>query len=176
MAESDAFAEFVADRYSALVRTGFLFVGDRGHAEDLVQSALERTYAHWARLQNLGSADAYTRTTMVRLAGRWSRRRWRGELPSGAPDGVGAVDPVTDRAEALDLYAALGRLPWPQRAVLVLRYFEDLSEAETAAVLHCSPGTVKSRASRALATLRGRLRPGVIDAATTLSEETTSHG
>jgi RNA polymerase sigma factor (sigma-70 family) len=120
----------------------------------LAQAALLRTHSHWRRLRSEDAAEAYTRTTMARLAGRWSRRRWRGELPSGDLFGSGMVDPISASAATLDLYVALGRLPWPQRAVLVLRYFEDLSEAETAAVLRCSPGTVKSRASRALAVLR----------------------
>ena len=154
MSESDGFAVFVAARYDALVRTAFLFVGDRGHAEDLAQSALLRTFSHWGRLRSQDAAEAYTRKTMARLAGRWSRRRWRGELPAGDLLGRGAVDPLSASAAALDLYAALGQLPWPQRAVLVLRYFEGMSEAEVAAVLHCSPGTVKSRASRGLAALR----------------------
>lgn len=154
MSDSDGFTVFVAARYDALVRTAFLFVGDRGHAEDLAQTALLRTYSHWGRLRSRDAAEAYTRKTMARLAGRWSRRRWRGELPSGDLLGHGAVDPLSASAATLDLYVALGELPWPQRAVLVLRYFEGLSEAETAAVLRCSQGTVKSRASRALATLR----------------------
>lgn len=157
MAEPNGFTVFVAVRYDALVRTAFLFVGDRGHAEDLAQTALLRTYSHWGRLRNQDAAEAYTRKTMARLAGRWSRRRWRGELPSGDLLEHGAVDPLSASAATLDLYVALGGLPWPQRAVLVLRYFEGLSEAETAAVLRCSPGTVKSRASRARAALRQAL-------------------
>jgi RNA polymerase sigma-70 factor (sigma-E family) len=166
LAEPDGFAAFVAARYPALVRTAFLFVGDRGHAEDLVQSALSRTYSHWTRLHDRSSVEAYTRTTMARLAGRWSHRRWCGELPSGsAPGTAESIDPVAGRAEALDLYAALGRLPWAQRAVLVLRYFEDLSEAETA-------GMVKSRASRAVVALRLEF-PG-LDGDTTMSEEATA--
>jgi RNA polymerase sigma-70 factor (sigma-E family) len=173
LAEPDGFAAFVAARYAALVRTAFLFVGDRGHAEDLVQSALSRTYSHWARIRSRSAAEAYTRTTMARLAGRWSHRRWVGELASGvSPEESDGLDPLAGRAQALDLYAALGRLPWPQRAVLVLRYFEDLSEAETAAVLRCSPGTVKSRASRALAALRLEF-PG-LGGDTTMSEEATA--
>jgi RNA polymerase sigma-70 factor (sigma-E family) len=162
VAEADGFAEFVSGRYTALVRTAFLFVGDRGVAEDLVQSALLRTYTHWARLRSADTPDAYTRKTMARLAGRWSRRRWHGEVPSENVGGQSTVDPLPARAGALDLYAALGQLPWSQRAVLVLRYFEDLSEADTAAILRCSPGTVKSRASRALAALRASLGPEVI--------------
>lgn len=170
MAEPDGFAAFVAARYSALVRTAFLFVGDRDQAEDLAQTAVFRTYLHWGGLRSTDAADAYTRKTMVRLAGRWSRRRWRGEISFADPGGP-AVDPLSTRAEALDLYAALGLLPWPQRAVLVLRYFEDLSEAETAGLLRCSRGTVKSRTNRALTALRATLGPEVIGENTMLREE-----
>jgi RNA polymerase sigma-70 factor (sigma-E family) len=149
------FAEFVASRYSTLARSAFLLVGDRGSAEDLVQSALVRTFGAWDRLQALEAAESYTRTTMVRLAGRWGRRRWRGEIPAERvterPD---CVDASIAADGAVDVRVALSRLPLPQRAVLVLRYFDDLSEAETARVLRCSVGTVKSRTSRGLAALR----------------------
>lgn len=171
MAERDEFEDFVSARFAALVRTAFLFVGDRGYAEDLAQAALLRTYSHWRRLRNPDAADAYTRKTMARLAGRWSRRRWHGEVPSGAGGDHDAIDPVRIRAGVLDLYAALGRLPWPQRAVLVLRYFEGLSESETAAALRCSLGTVKSRASRALAALRTTLGVDLAERHTPLSKE-----
>lgn len=149
--DADGFSGFVAARYEALARTAFLFTGDRGHAEDLVQSALIKTLRSWNRLADPAAAEAYTRTVMVRLAGRWSRRRWRGELPAELVDDVGSE---ADSASALDVRAALRALPWPQRAVLVLRYFDDLSESQTAAILGCSEGTVKSRSHRALAALR----------------------
>lgn len=149
--EAEAFSAFVTARYEALARTAFLLTGDRGHAEDLVQTALLKTLRGWDRLRDPDAATAYTRTVMVRLAGRWSRRRWRGEIPTQLFDASG---PESDRDAALDVQAALRALPWQQRAVLVLRYFDDLSEHETAAVLGCSDGTVKSRAHRALAALR----------------------
>jgi RNA polymerase sigma-70 factor (sigma-E family) len=155
----DGFSEFVAVRYAALARSAFLLLGDRGHAEDLVQSALIKTLAGWSRLASPVAAEAYTRTTMVRLAGRWARRRWRGEIPSDRRQEL--VDAGTEPDLGLDVHAALATLPWPQRAVLVLRYFDDLSEAETATILRCSPGTVKSRASRAIAQLR---TSGLLDA------------
>lgn len=176
MTDADGFAAFVAARYRALVRTAFLFVGDRGHAEDLAQTALLRTYSHWSALRSEDAAEAYTRTTMARLAGRWSRRRWRGEVPSETPDAANQTDHVANRAETLDLFAALGALPWPQRAVLVLRYFEHLSEAETATILRCAPGTVKSRTSRALAALRDQLGPDLIDDDLAQAEEAMRHG
>jgi len=149
-----AFAGFVAGSYAALVRTAYLLTGDRGHAEDLVQQCLLTTYRAWPRLDSLDAAGAYTRTSMVRLATRWGARRWRGEVPTydlpehGADDHAGAVD------SAVLVRRALGALPAQQRAVLVLRYLEDRSEAEVAAIMGCSVGTVKSRASRALAALR----------------------
>ncbi len=84
---SDEFSEFVARSYRPLVRTAYLLVGDSGHAEDLVQSALMRTMRSWHRLHAHEAATAYTRVTIVRLAGRWRERRWRGEIPSAAlPD------------------------------------------------------------------------------------------
>lgn len=149
--EADGFSDFVAARYGALARTAFLFTGDRGYAEDLVQSALIKTLRGWDRLHDQEGAEAYTRTVMVRLAGRWSRRRWRGEISTELVDELRSEP---NSAAAIDVRAALAQLPWPQRAVLVLRYFDDLTERDTAAVLGCSEGTVKSRCHRALAALR----------------------
>lgn len=152
------FAEFVRARYPRLLRTTYLLVGDRGLAEDLVQSGLLKTLGAWDRLTRTEAAEAYTRTTIVRLAGRWGRRRWRGEIPtSHLPDTGTTAAP--DVVLTVDVRRALAGLPWEQRAVLVLRYFDDLSEADIAAALGCSVGTVKSRASRALTTLR---RDGVL--------------
>lgn len=154
MAERSAeFAEFVAARYLALVKSAYLMTGDRGLAEDLVQSALYRTYAGWSRLAAAAVAESYTRTTMVRLAGRWSRRRSSGEVIGIASPAQRPVDDH-DVGLSVDVRRALAKLSWPQRAVLVLRYFDDLSEAQTAELLNCSIGTVKSRASRGLERLR----------------------
>ena len=158
--EFDGFAEFASVRYRSLARTAYLLVGDRGHAEDLVQTALYKTFTAWGRLRAVEAAEAYTRTTMVRLAGRWGRRHWRGERPDAAPgshllaDPGPRGDPADASAVSIDVRAALARLPMTQRAALVLRFFDDLSEADTAAILGCSPGTVKSRLSRGLAGLR----------------------
>jgi RNA polymerase sigma-70 factor (sigma-E family) len=165
--DASGFAEFVAARYGALVRSGYLLVGDRGLAEDLVQSALYRTFVAWGRLRAEQAAESYTRVTMVRLAGRWSRRRWRGEIsePDGFDESRVEVDRAGDVGVGIDVRRALAGLPWSQRAVLVLRYFDDLSEAQTAQVLGCSVGTVKSRASRGLAALRtaGLVQPSAAD-------------
>jgi RNA polymerase sigma-70 factor (sigma-E family) len=120
-----------------------------------VQTALYKTFTHWDRLRSPRAAEAYTRTTMVRLAARWGRRRWLGERPTADVGRAVALPDVADAAVlGLDLRAALCRLPPSQRAAIVLRYFDDLSEADTAAVLGCSVGTVKSRVSRGLAGLR----------------------
>jgi RNA polymerase sigma-70 factor (sigma-E family) len=152
---SASFVEFVSARYPALVRLAFLLVGDRGHAEDLVQSSLYRTFLAWEKLRAIEAAEAYTRTTMIRLAGHWSRRRWRGEIPDAGPESrQGRFDPDGSVDAALDMQVALSQLPYAQRAVLVLRFFDDLSEAQVASVLGCSVGTVKSRTSRGLARLR----------------------
>jgi RNA polymerase sigma-70 factor (sigma-E family) len=151
-----AFAEFVAGCYVGLVRTGYLLTGDRGYAEDLVQQCLLTTYHSWERLYGLGNAEAYTRTSMVRLAIKWRRRRWRGEVPTDPMPEAYIGDHAGGVALAEQVRRALARLPAAQRAVLVLRFFDDRSESETAAMLRCSVGTVKSRASRALNALRAQ--------------------
>jgi len=147
-----AFGEFVAARYGALVRTALLLTGDRGHAEDLVQTSLMKMYAAWDRLSDVSAAEAYTRRIMVRTSTRWRGRRWTGEVPTAVLPDVG-TSPV-DVGVADDVRRALRTLPAAQRAVLVLRFFDDRSEAQTAELLGCSLGTVKSRTSRALANLR----------------------
>lgn len=143
----------MADCYPRLVRTAFLLTGDRGHAEDLTQSCLLRTYLAWGRLHDAGNAESYTRTVMFRLWSRWRRRRWRGEVPTATIDTPASEATVSVETEDVLLRCLIG-LPAEQRAVLVLRYFEGFSEAETARLLGCRPGTVKSRAARAIAALR----------------------
>jgi RNA polymerase sigma-70 factor (sigma-E family) len=152
------FADFVRHRYGALARSAYLLTGDRGHAEDLVQTALITTLRAWGRLAAVEAAESYVRTTMLRLAQRAARRRWRREIPTDWQQlcgevATGQLQPE-GAAAVVDVRALLAALPWEQRAVLVLRFFDDLSERETAALLGCSQGTVKSRTSRALATLR----------------------
>jgi RNA polymerase sigma-70 factor (sigma-E family) len=160
LARDDEFAEFVAARYRALLRTGLLLAGDRGHAEDLAQSALIRTYLAWGRLRDPASAEAYARRTLLRLALRARQRRWTGEITVGRlPEPPAAIsDSAGDLG--LDVRRALAQLPASQRAVLVLRYLDDQSEIETARLLGISPGTVKSRAARGLARLR---QAGLLD-------------
>jgi RNA polymerase sigma-70 factor (sigma-E family) len=157
LARDDEFADFVAARYRALVRTGLGLTGDLGHAEDLAQSALIRTYLSWGRLREQASAEAYARRILVRLALRERQRRWHGELSAALlpePARHLTAHGLEHEDLALDVRRALAELPADQRAVLVLRYLDDQSEADTAAVLGISQGTVKSRASRGLATLR----------------------
>jgi RNA polymerase sigma-70 factor (sigma-E family) len=146
------FSSFVAARYMALVRTAVLLAGDVGHAEDLAQSALITTYLAWNRLRNPAKAEAYARKVLLRLWLRARQRRWTGEIATGRlPD---EAAPAPSSEVAVDVRRALARLPAAQRAVLVLRFLEDRTEAETAQLLGISLGTVKSRTSRGLASLR----------------------
>ena len=148
-----SFEAFVAARYGALLRAAFVLTGDRGLAEDLLQSAFMRAYPAWSRGEP-DNPEAYTRTIMVRLAVRGRRRLWRAEIPAATVPEALAVDPTVQVDQADALRQALSGLSVEHRAVLVLRFLSGLSEAETAAVLRCSTGTVKSRCSRALIALR----------------------
>ena len=157
--ESATFDGFVAARGDALWRSAWLLTGDAHLAEDLVQTALSKSYGAWDRIGDLGGFEAYVRRVLYTTYVAWWRRRWNGERPTERlpEDAV----PTPDLALRRDLVAALARLPRGQRAVVVLRYFEDLTEAQAAEVLGCSVGTVKSQAARAMAALRGSsdLRP-----------------
>jgi len=147
-----AFEDFVRGRSTALLRTAYLLTGDRRDAEDLLQTALERTSRRWSSITE--SPDAYVRRVMANTVTSWWRRKRAVEVPlfddqvASQSDAIGAIA-VRDA-----LVRGLLALPSRQRAVLVLRYFDEMSEAETAAAMHCSVGTVKSQASRGLARLR----------------------
>jgi RNA polymerase sigma-70 factor (sigma-E family) len=148
----DGFEEFVVDASPRLLRTAFLLTHDRGHAEDLLQAALARAWSAWHRVS--GDPEPYVRRILVNTFATWWRRRWRAEEPTQRlPEPIGE-EPHAGIAEREWLWQALGRLPRRQRAVLVLRYFDDLTEVQVARLLGCSVGTVKSQASRALARLR----------------------
>lgn len=153
------FEQFVRARSTALLRTAFLLTGDRGAAEDLLQNALLRVARHWSTARS--APDAYARTVLVNLS--HDRRRALFRRPREAPlppdaDLMIGVDQNLDRvAERGEMVRALAALPIRQRQVLVLRYFEDLSVEETARLLRCTTGTVKSHASRGLARLRSLL-------------------
>jgi RNA polymerase sigma-70 factor (sigma-E family) len=151
-----AFDAFVASSSDRLLRTAYLLCGDRGHAEDLVQTALMRTARQWRRARDV--PEAYARRVVVNLA----KDRWRqlARRPAEAPLDIDLAEPRIDTFDDRDvLLRAVQRLAPGQRAVLVLRYFDDLSVEETAAVLGCSTGTVKSQTSRALDNLRVALIP-----------------
>jgi RNA polymerase sigma-70 factor (sigma-E family) len=156
-ADADADAEFhayMAARWPVLVRTAYLLTGDRFLAEDLAQTALTRVYASWRRVRRADDVDAYVRRVLVNAnSGRYRKRRVAEQLVGVPADGRSHVphEPIAERSA---LMAALAELAPRQRAVVVLRYWEDLSEREVAAVLGCSVGTVKSQASKALARLR----------------------
>ena len=154
-----AFTAFVHARGTTMLRTAVhLCAGDVAAAEDLVQNTLVRAYVSWHRVRDPGLRDAYVRTIMVRLAARPGRRPTPvPQVPEPPPASGGAEDGQAAR-EAIAPY--LAALSPRQRAVVVLRYYEDLSEAEIAEALGCSPGTVKQHASRALAKLRARLEEG----------------
>lgn len=153
-----AFTEYVDARAATMLRTAVhLCAGDTAAAEDLVQNTLVRTYVSWRKVRDPGLRDAYVRRIMVRLAARPSRRPTPVErLPEPAPDR--SHEHGYAERDAISSYLAV--LPARQRAVVVLRYYEDLSEREIADVLGCAPGTVKAHASRALATLRAQLTEG----------------
>jgi RNA polymerase sigma-70 factor (sigma-E family) len=147
-----AFAELVAVRSTALLRTAFLLAGSRGDAEDLLQEALFATYRSRHRVRDLEALEGYVRTTMVRLLLRWRRRRWTSEIPFGELPDVGAVEGETPSCG--EAWPLIQRLPVRQRAVIVLAYYEDLPELRIAELLGCSTGAVKSHRARALAALR----------------------
>jgi len=159
VAEDEAFQAFVAGRSQALLSTAYLLTHDWGRAEDLLQSALVRSWLAWRRIE--GKPEQYVRRVLVNEYLAWWRRRWRHEVPSEVlPEPIRrpAADPGADPATAVDardaVWRLLGRLPRRQRAVIVLRYYEDLTEREIADTLGCTPGTVKSQAAKAMTTLR----------------------
>src|SRR3954471_1836935 len=145
-------ASFVAARWQSLVRFGFMLTGDRAAGEDLVQDALLRCLPSWGRLDPQG-VESYVRKVMSRLAWKAHRHPLRMSSSSAQTEPVTA-DIADSSSEQSDLPRALRGLPRQQRVVLVLRYWQDLSEAEIAELLGCRQGTVKSRASRACAQLR----------------------
>ena len=160
------FAEFVQHAWPRLYRTAHLLLGDHGLAEDLTQTALAKTYAAWGRIEDPAAALAYARTTLVNTATSWFRRRgWRNELPR-EDVALGRVAHTPDPSDRPALMVALAALPPRQRAVVVLRYYDDLSVAEAAAALGCSTGTVKSQTSTALARLRELLGESVVPTTT----------
>ncbi|MFG3553311.1 SigE family RNA polymerase sigma factor [Micromonospora sp. NPDC047557] len=175
----EEFREFVAARSAALLRTAYLLTGDWATAEDLLQTALTKTYLAWKRLGGIEAVEPYARRVMVNTSTSWWRRRWHGERPTEVLPERPGVDEIEQQLDRDLLWRHLRELPNRQRAVLVLRYYEDMSEAQTAALLDISPGTVKSQASRALATLRRRMgtaTPDLADAPGTDRSANTASG
>jgi RNA polymerase sigma-70 factor (sigma-E family) len=156
----EEYTEFVHAAWPALYRTAYLMLGDRGLAEDLVQTALAKTYASWGKVRDLSAARAYARTTLVNTATSWFRKKsWRNERPTEH-----LSEPTYDEDPSVRpaLMEALAALPQGQRAAVVLRFYDDLSVAETARALGCAEGTVKSQTSDALAALRTLLGEAVV--------------
>jgi RNA polymerase sigma-70 factor (sigma-E family) len=155
MSTDEDFVEFVSTRWARLYRTARVLTLDPATAEDVLQIAMEKTYLHWHKVRRMDDPAAYVRRVMVNVAISSRQRRWRRvespreELPErplpAAEDGV---------EEHAALWPLVCALPERQRAVVVLRYYEDLTERETADVLDCSLGTVKSQAHDALRALR----------------------
>ncbi|MEU9730412.1 SigE family RNA polymerase sigma factor [Streptomyces sp. NPDC048002] len=151
----DRFQEFVRARWSRLVRTAYLLTGDPHLAEDLTQTALTKAYRSWRRVARSDNPEAYVRRMLVSCnSDRFRKRRVPEALTAAPPERAGRDEAYGWADERSALLPALAQLPPRQRAVVVLRYWEDLSEAEVADTLGCSPGTVKSQASKGLAKLR----------------------
>ncbi len=151
------FEEFVAARSTALWRSAYLLTGDRQKAEDLLQTALVKAWRRWDTIVRREAAEAYVRAAIATTYTDWWRRRWNGEVPTGELPETAGTAVASGSAEVdvrRDVLAALARLPRGQRAVVVLRYFDDLTEQQTADALGVSVGTVKSQTSRALTALR----------------------
>ncbi len=152
--DDPGFRDYVTARSRSLLHTAYLLTGNRADAEDLVQSALANTYQAWDRIEDMGALDGYVRRAMVNTHISWWRRRRLDEFPTDEiPDQI-----VADHSGNSDLQEtmrrAIDRLPERMRAAVLLRYYEDMTEAEVADVLGVSRGTVKSTVSRAVAKLR----------------------
>jgi RNA polymerase sigma-70 factor (sigma-E family) len=155
-AEEDEFALFVQARERALQRTAWMLTGDWALAEDLVQTALARSWLRWDRITRRDDPEIYVRRAMINTWLTWRRRSWRGERASAElPDSAAPGDLAAQVAAREVVRQVLAKLTDKQRAVLVLRVVDDLSEAQVAQVLGCALGTVKSTMSQALAKLRG---------------------
>lgn len=158
----DDFDDFVRGASTRLLRTAVLLTGDRQAAEDLVQEVFERVYVRWRWIH--GGPEPYARKTLANLvANRWRRKSRKPEVALTGHHEKPQPDGTEDVATRDQLLTALQELPPRQRAVIVLRYYEDLTEAQTAEALGCSLGTVKSQASRALDKLRLITEPAILE-------------
>jgi RNA polymerase sigma-70 factor (sigma-E family) len=156
--ESSTFEAYAAARGAALVRFAMLLTGDDHRAEDLVQEALTKAYLRWSRIRRTDNPDVYLRRLVINGSRAWWRRRANRETPAlvsaerAAPGDLGAEAAARD-----ELWRLIAALPDQQRAVIVLRYYEDLDDATIAQILECTPGTVRTHAMRALQKLRAHL-------------------
>ncbi|MDX6227616.1 MAG: hypothetical protein QOI76_1006 [Frankiales bacterium] len=161
---ADGFRDFVVARSPALARTAYLLTGDRQLAEDLVQEALTRVASRWSKVAAGGDPEPYVRRVLYTCAvDGWRRRRPREVLRAAPSERAGVTDDAEAVTQRLALQAAMAKLTAKQRAVLVLRFFEDRTEAQTAAVLGCSVNTVKSQTRHALRRLQ-ELSPSLLGA------------
>jgi RNA polymerase sigma-70 factor (sigma-E family) len=157
------FEEFVAAVSPRLHRAAYAITRDHHHAEDAVQAALGKAYARWKRVVRTDQPEAYVRRMVVNEVLSWRRRSSSSELPSGRTPETSVDGHEAAYAESDAVWQALGRLAPRQRAVIVLRYYEQLSEAEIADALGVRPGTVKSQASAAMSHLRGFLDESTLE-------------
>jgi RNA polymerase sigma-70 factor (sigma-E family) len=169
----NGFRDFVVARGRALLRTAYLLTGEAHLAEDLLQSVLAKVAAKWPRIARDGRPEAYVRTALYREYISWRRRRSFAEMPAAyPPEPAAQADFAEGAARRVTLERALARLTRHQRAVIVLRFYEDHSEAETARLLGCAVGTVKSQTAHALGRLR-TLAPELADLFTDTRVEAT---
>lgn len=164
--DDESFVEFVSASEQRLRRTAYLMVGDWHLAADVVQEALARMYVAWPRLERGGGLPAYARRAVMSAVVDHKRRRWNQERPGEVPDRPAESDPAPEDRDLM--LRALRAVPPRQRACVVLRFYEELSVAETAEALGCSTGTVKSQTARGLDALRAELErlghTGLVDA------------
>ena len=152
--DDPGFHDYVTARSRSLLRTAYLLTGNRADAEDLVQAALAKTYLAWDRIEDRGALDGYVRRAMINTHISWWRRRRLEEYPTDEIPDQAVADQTGSSDLADTLHRAVDRLPQRMRAAVMLRYFEDMTEAEVADALGVSLGTVKSTVSRAVAKLR----------------------
>ncbi|MEH0928761.1 SigE family RNA polymerase sigma factor [Micromonospora sp. CPCC 205558] len=156
----EGYRDYVSARLEPLRRTAYLLCGDWHTADDLVSAALVKLLRHWSRVSVMDNPDAYVRRTLLRVWLDERRRPWRREAAwAEVPDRPLAAGATEGAADRLTILALLAELPPRRRAVLVLRYFCDLSVEETAQELGCTPGTVKSQSARGIEAMRARLAP-----------------
>ncbi|ANP54720.1 RNA polymerase sigma-70 factor (sigma-E family) [Streptomyces griseochromogenes] len=168
-ARDEEFQNFMIGRWPRLMRTAFLLTGEQHAAEDLVQSTLEQVYVHWRKVNSADDPEAYVRRVMINAHARRHRRRLKEFLAPKDDSGLVREVPETgDRIAQADdrgaLLKALAQLPARQREAVVLRYWEDLTETQTAEAMGCSVGTVKSNAAKGIAKLR--VLPGLAEMVT----------